>query len=195
MKYFTSDLHFGSEETIKFDDRPFKNAKSFIRHTIKTWNKQAKKNDIIYVIGDLVDCHDETDNSYLKYLKIVKKIKSKMILILGNNEKRIIKYHFNNDFKLFKEHCLSIGFFDVKESEIINVENNQFYLVHKPKDYNKEMLNLFGHSHKAMGLYKTFGFNVGCDLNNYRLYGEKDILNLLEKKSAFWDKDENLKLI
>ena len=57
------------------------------------------------------------------------------------------------------------------------------------------MLNLFGHSHKAMGLYKSFGFNIGCDLNNYNLYSEDDIMFLLGKKSKFWDKDENLKLI
>ena len=57
------------------------------------------------------------------------------------------------------------------------------------------MLNLFGHSHKAMGIYKSFGFNVGCDLNNYMPYSENDIIYLLQKKQEFWDKDENLKLI
>lgn len=195
MNYFTSDLHFGSEETIKFDNRPFKNAKSFIHHAVKTWNKQAKKNDIIYVIGDFADCHSETNRDCLKYFEIVKDIKSKVVLILGNNEKRIIKYFFNNDFKQFKEYCLSLGFLDIKENDVISIKGHQFYLVHKPKDHNKEMLSLFGHSHKAMGIYKSFGFNIGCDLNNYRLYNEKDIMDLLNKKIKYWDKDENLKLI
>lgn len=195
MKFFTSDLHFGSEETIKFDCRPFKNAKSFMNHSIKTWNKQAKKNDVIYVIGDLIDCHNETDKSCLKYFEQIKKVKAKLILILGNNEKRIIKYFFDDNFELFKQFCLTIGFLDIKENDEIKIENTNFFLTHKPKEHKTDMLNLFGHSHKAMGIYKSFGFNVGCDLNNYKLYGEKDILNLIEKKEKFWDKDENLKLI
>ena len=46
-----------------------------------------------------------------------------------------------------------------------------------------------------MGIYKSFGFNVGCDLNHFKLYSENDIKQLLKMKSLYWDKDENLKLV
>lgn len=195
MLFFTSDLHFGSEDTIKFDNRPFKNAKQFEKWTIKHWNKVSNKNDIIYVVGDFIDCHSKTDDSCVKKFLIAKKIKAKIVLIIGNNEQRIIKYYFNNDFEKFKEYCIYCGFYDVKYNDVITINNEHFYLTHKPKDCKKDMLNLFGHSHKAMGIYKSFGFNIGCDLNNYKLYCENDILNLLQKKIDFWDKDENLSLI
>ena len=195
MNFFTSDLHFGSNQTIKMDNRPFKNAKQFEKVTLKKWNKLAKHNDTIYVIGDLVDCHSSTDMACVDKLNIVKKIKAKVILITGNNEDRIIKYFFDNSFEKFKNHCLNLGYLDVKTSDTITINNQNFYLVHKPKHHNKDMLNLFGHSHKAMGIYKSFGFNVGCDLNNYMPYSENDIIYLLQKKQEFWDKDENLKLI
>ena len=195
MKFFTSDLHFGSDQTIKFDNRPFKNAKQFEKMVIKKWNKVADQNDIIYVIGDFSDCHSQTDTTCLEKLELSKKIKAKIILITGNNEDRIIKYFFNNDFDKFRQYCMSCGFLDVKKDDFISIGNNQFYLTHKPKDCKNEMLNLFGHSHKAMGLYKSFGFNIGCDLNNYNLYNEFEILQLLKKKTEFWDKDANLKMI
>lgn len=193
--YFTSDLHFGSNETIKFDKRPFKNAKDFEKKVIRKWNKVAKKDDIIYVVGDFVDCHSDSNYKCVQKLQLVKKVKAKVVLILGNNEKRIIKYYFNNSFEQFQQFCLTCGFCDVCENHIIYIDDIPFYLIHKPKEHNENMLNLFGHSHKAMGLYKSFGFNIGCDLNNYELYSEKDIMFLIEKKNNFWDKDENLKLV
>ncbi len=194
MIFFTSDLHLGSDNTIKFDNRPFKNSKKFEQYTIKAWNKLAKKNDTIYVIGDLVDCHSKTDDICLKKFLVAKKVKAKIILIIGNNEERIIKYFFNNSFDLFKKYCLNCGLFDVKLNATISINKNKFYLTHKPKNHKKNILNLFGHSHKAMGLYAPFGFNIGCDLNNYKPYSETDITALLQKKLNYWDKDENLHL-
>ena len=70
MKFFTSDLHFGSENTIKSDSRPFKNAKVFQKKILKNWNRTAKKDDIIYVIGDLIDCHSNTNNECVKKLQM-----------------------------------------------------------------------------------------------------------------------------
>lgn len=195
MIFFTSDLHFGGEETIVSDLRPFKNAKEFAKQAIKNINKLTQKEDVLYVIGDFIDCHSETKRSCLDWLSYVKKIKSKVVLILGNNEKRMIKYFFENDTNKFKDYCLSLGFYDVKENDYIKIESTEFYLTHKPKDCKVGMLNLFGHSHKGMGIYKSFGFNIGCDLNNYRPYSELDIKQLLLKKEKYWDKDENLKLI
>lgn len=194
MLFFTSDLHFGNENSIKSNNRPFKNEKSFIRKTIKNWNKLAKKNDIIYAVGDFVDCHSENDES-VEYLKIVKKVKAKIILIIGNNEERVIKYNFNNDFVKFKNYCISLGFLDVKKDDVVEIDGTKFYLTHKPINHRDDMLNLFGHSHRAMGVYKSFGFHIGCDVNNYSLCSEEDIKDFLKQKAQCWDKDKNLKLI
>ena len=40
MNFFTSDLHLGSNQALKNDNRPFKNAKIFEKFLIKTLNKQ-----------------------------------------------------------------------------------------------------------------------------------------------------------
>ena len=160
----------------------------------KIWNKQTTKKDIIYVVGDFFDCHDEKNKDWEKCFNFLKKIKAKLILILGNNEQRIIKYFFNNNFEEFKKYCVDNGFFDVKQNANLKICNQNFFLTHKPIEHTNSCLNLFGHSHRAMGIYKCFGFNIGCDLNHFRLYSENDINHLINMKNKYWDRDENLNL-
>lgn len=195
MNYFTSDLHFGDDSTVKFDMRPFKNSKVFDKFVINTWNKQANKDDVIYVIGDFVDCDkDSLDDSWKRTLLYVKKVKAKVVLITGNNEDRVIKRYFDNDINKFREYCINLGFLDVAKSKVIKINNQDFYLVHKPCEANKEMMNLFGHMHRSGGLYKPFGINIGCDLNHFRLFSEKDIEFFMKLKKDHWDNDKNLNM-
>jgi len=194
MFYFTSDVHFNDEDTLLNDNRPFKNTKEFDKYIINMRNKKVKKDDIIYVIGDFVDCNGQGHDSWRKSIKYVKKIKANVILVMGNNEDRVVKHYFDNDFEKFREYCLSIGFTDVRKHLVLRFNKKDFYLVHKPIDHNSYMINLFGHIHRSGGIYKPFGLNVGCDLNHFRLYSEKDIEFLLYMKSTYWDKDKNVNL-
>lgn len=180
---------------IETGDRSFKNPRAFHRHVIKNWNKQAKKGDTIYVIGDLFDYHYKPNYNWEDNFKIIKKIKADIILLIGNNEERIIKEHFNDDFEAFRLCCMQNGITDVLKNATIKVCDIDFYMTHKAKDCNMEMLNLFGHSHKAMGIYKTFGFNVFYDLHDYKLVDEKRIKHLLHMKKVYWSLEENLTLI
>ncbi|MBP3619641.1 MAG: hypothetical protein J6J24_03165 [Clostridia bacterium] len=192
MKYFTSDLHFGVEENLFNDRRPFKNAKQFDKYILKTWNKTAKASDTIYVLGDFADCDGAGYNSYEKTLPYVKKVKAKVVLIVGNNEERIIKHFFNGDFERFKMFCLDLGFMEVHQNLILNLRGEDFFLVHEPINYKKDMINLFGHNHATSGIYLPCGLNLGCDNNHFRLYSEDDIFNLLGDKKRLWDNDPNL---
>ena len=191
MRFFTSDTHFGSIHAIIRENRPFKNFKAFDKYVVKLWNKQAGKNDIIYHLGDFVNYNDKEMDSWKSALLLIKKIKAKVILIIGNNEERIIKNHFNG-IKEFKDYCISLGFLDVLKNEDIKINNINFHLTHYPKNHKKDMLNLFGHNHRATGLWKSYGLNVGCDLNHFKLHSENDIAKLLKQKINYWDNDENV---
>ena len=192
MFYFTSDSHFYDQRNLITNNRPFKSIKSFDNYVIKLWNKQTTKNDTIYFLGDFVSCNG--DDGWKKSILYVKRLKAKVVLIIGNNEERIIKYFFDGDFDKFKNYCLNLGFVGVHKNLVINFDNTDFYLVHKPIHYNKNYINLFGHMHRSGGLYKPFGLNIGCDLNHFRLYSQKDIFFMLEMKQKFWDKDKNLNM-
>lgn len=194
MNFFSSDVHFSDDQTLKVDMRPFKNVKKFDNHIIKTWNKQAKAGDTIYVVGDLIDCDGSGYDGWKNSIKYVKRLKADVILILGNNEQRVIKNYFENSFEKFRDFCLQIGFKDVHKNLTLKIKGIDFYLTHKPFDYNPNMLNLFGHTHRSGGIYKPFGFNVGCDLNHFRLYSEDDIMHFIDMKERFWNKDKHLNM-
>ena len=114
---------------------------------------------------------------------------------MGNNEDRVVKYFFNGSFERFRDYCINIGFKDVYKNLMIKLGDKEFYLTHKPINCKKDVLNLFGHSHRSMGIYKPYGFNIGCDLNHFRLYSEKDIEFLLNMKEKYWNNDKNLNMI
>ena len=195
MLYFTSDVHFNDKDTLINDNRPFKTTKQFDKYVIKTWNKQVSKNDTIYVIGDFIDCNNDSDENWRDSILYVKRINANVILIMGNNEDRVVKYFFNNDFDKFREFCLSAGFKEVYKSLDLSFMDKDFYLVHKAINYKKGVINLFGHSHRSCGLYKPFGLNIGCDLNHFRLYSESDIKHMLGMKEKYWDNDKNLNMV
>lgn len=44
--YFTADMHFGHENVIKFDNRPFKSLEEMDEELIKRWNNKVGKADL-----------------------------------------------------------------------------------------------------------------------------------------------------
>lgn len=190
--FFTSDLHFGSRITLKRENRPFKNVDDFNEYVVKVWNSQANKTDFIYVLGDFFSYSYVDRISYKSAINLVKKINAKIILILGNNEGRIIKEEFDGNFDKFRNFLINQGFFDVKYDMFLEINNRHFYLNHYPRNHKDGYINLFGHIHKATGLYKPFGFNMSCDLNYFRLYSVEDIEDLIIAKEKHWLNDPDV---
>jgi len=195
MRYFTSDIHFSDKATLEADCRPFKNIKQYDKHIIKTWNKTAKKNDTIYVVGDLFDCDGPDFLSWQKAVEYVKKIKADIVLIMGNNEERIMNNFFSSDFELFKSFLISKGIKEVHPSLHIQLGDKNLYLTHNPINYKKDYINLVGHSHRSKGLWYLFGLSVTCDLNHYRLYSENDIFYQLRRKDLYMYTDPIFQLL
>ena len=52
--FFTSDLHFGHENVLRFDNRPFETVEEMDDELIKRWNDKVAKGDLVYVLGDLI---------------------------------------------------------------------------------------------------------------------------------------------
>ena len=191
MNYFTSDIHFCDESTMRSDNRPFKNIKCYDKFTIKQWNKVAKAGDTIYVVGDLLDCDGPNTNEWKKGLKLIKKIKADVILTIGNNEQRIIKYFFNNNLDAFVKVCKENGIKEVYKNLDVELGGKKFHLTHQIKDGKKNRINLFGHTHLCSGLYHPYGLCVSCDLNHFRLFTEEIIMVYLKRKTEYWEPDEN----
>lgn len=191
--WYTADTHFGSDshDILIREMRPFEDIADYTREQVRIWNEQASANDLIYVIGDFCNYNDY-EKDFRTGLAVSRQVKARIVLLVGNAEERVIKAHFENDFDRFRAYCLNsddFRFEDVRKNASAVIGGERFFLTHRPADCDRRCLNLFGHVHRGAGIYKPFGFNVGTDLNHFRLYSERDILNLLHQKQTYWDHD------
>ena len=158
MIYFTSDLHFGHKNIIEYCNRPFENVEEMDNEIIKIWNKKARPNDIIYILGDFSWYNAEKTN------KILEKLNGRKILIIGNHDYKFLK-NSNFNKNLFEE---------IKQYEELIINKKRIILFHYPiidwncKYYNS--IHLFGHIHntenedtKYMKKQKNC-YNVGFDI-------------------------------
>lgn len=192
MIWFTSDLHFGADDILEREQRPFKTITEFQEYCLKLWNNELHVTDTLYIIGDYCTYNYEAQLSYDEVIdtyKTVRRINCHVILVVGNNEQRIIDKFFNGDFKAYRECLIELGFYSVVPEAYIQVAGEYFYLNHLPSNHKDNYVNLFGHVHRISGIWKPFGLNVGCDLNHFRLHDINSILMLLDYKEKFWDED------
>ena len=84
--FFTSDLHFGHANVIRFDGRPFETVEEMNEELIKRWNNKVSPGDLVYVLGDFVW---KAAANYL--VDILKRLNGQIILIAGNHDTHIVK--------------------------------------------------------------------------------------------------------
>ena len=190
MNFFTADSHFSLKDKtiIPRDFRPFETLKEMNEKIIETWNNEAGSEDVIYHLGDFVNYNSFDNQHFKECFEFVQKISAKVVLILGNNEHKILKSEFGGNFDKMKQFLLELGFYDVIENSMqIRIGENIYKLTHRPTDANMQnMHNLFGHIHKC-GFIKKFGFNVGVDNHYFRLFSEDDITDLESRRKYFDD--------
>ena len=171
--FFTSDLHFGHENAIKFDERPFKTVEEMDEELIKRWNNKVGKGDIVYVLGDLIWKTMTNEATAL-----IKRLNGQIILIKGNHD------HFLHNagakkalagIKDYDEICVALDDGSIKRC-VLSHYYIPFYHGHR---HNAILLH--GHSHiteehfMELGITKAINekgydlkvFNVGCMHWNY----------------------------
>ena len=171
--FFTSDLHFGHENVLRFDSRPWRTVEEMDEELIRRWNNKVAPGDIVYVLGDLIWKTLDGDAPAL-----LKRLNGQIILIKGNHD-RFVK---NGAAKK----CLS----GVKDYDDISVTlqdgttrrcilSHYFIPMYNGHRYNA--IHLHGHSHNTEEAkeeleiaaelnrrgYKNEIYNVGCMHWNY----------------------------
>lgn len=193
MIYFTSDLHFGHKNILKYcpNFRNFQSVDEMDEYLINLWNKTVTPDDEIYNLGDF-----SFYNSVEKTEQILTRLNGKHSLILGNHDNLInknrdfFKNKFKNDGNLLLEEILNYK----KLSFKINDIKENFILFHYPilewdsKDHGSILL--YGHLHDNLANIKGRALNVGYDLHGKILsvYDViefvKDIKNLENRHSS-----------
>lgn len=164
MTYFTSDLHFGHSNIIKLCNRPFDSVEAMDEALIENWNRKVKRNDTVYVIGDIV-----WDKKRLAYY--MDRLSGKKILIAGNHDsawsrREESKVYFDEVLPYLEVHLnghpITMCHYPMLEWMSSREESRRKigYLIH-------------GHIHNRISdeyrqLYLSFNaLNAGADVNNF----------------------------
>lgn len=160
MILYTSDLHFGHSNVIKFNHRPFLDREEMDQFLIRNWNDRVQPDDDVYILGDICYHSDKTADWYLRQLKGHKH------LILGNHDGPIL----DNPKAL---HYLE----DVEKMMHIEDNGKQICLCHFPiaewNGYFHGSWHIYGHIHNRKNetyefmRTKDHALNAGCMINGY----------------------------
>lgn len=148
MIYFTSDLHLGHENAIRFMDRPFQNTEEMNHTLISNYNALVKDINTVYILGDLAYRIPVDEANAL-----IAMLHGKKILIKGNHDK-------SYDESLFEK----ILIYDE-----LSEYGSQFILMHYPmlewKRSHHGSIQLHGHIHS-----RGMSYNLDCKKNGIRRY-------------------------
>lgn len=144
MKTFLiADTHFGDENIVKYEQRPFANAAEMTEKLVENWNKVVSDDDIVFVVGDYSNLNFE------KTKQITKMLNGKKYLVRGNHDKFSIKEYQDMGFETVYDYPVLV--------------NKYFMLSHEPIYVNKLMpyVNVYGHIHNNPN-YNTYSFCGHC---------------------------------
>ncbi len=79
--FFTSDWHVGHANSLKFDDRPFRDLDHMHRVLINNYNASVKPGAICYFLGDAGLCREEV------LADVIGQLNGTKILITGNHDR------------------------------------------------------------------------------------------------------------
>lgn len=82
MIYFTSDLHLGHNNILKFTGRPYDSMEEMNRELIRNINFRVTKNDWLYILGD-VSHHILPEQTN----QLLARINGRKVLVRGNHDK------------------------------------------------------------------------------------------------------------
>lgn len=133
MKFYISDLHFGHKNILSYDNRPFFSVEEMNEKLIENWNKVVSDNDEVYILGDIFWKNDKAD-------EILKRLKGKKYLILGNHDR--INAAMKGYFVWIKEYA------EIKDND------RHITMSHYPIPFFKNMTRegyymLYGHVHNS----------------------------------------------
>ena len=133
-KFYLADMHFGHENVLAFDNRPFTSAQEMDAELIRRWNDAVSPGDTVYVLGDMFWCKSSVA------VPILQQLHGQKFLIRGNHDR-------SNDGKFTREF--------VKITEYLEVEDGGRHVVlcHYPipsfKNHYYGWYHLYGHVHSS----------------------------------------------
>ncbi len=171
--FFTSDLHFGHENVIRFDNRPFFNLEEMDNELVARWNKKVGKGDLVYVLGDMIW---KTASGSAESL--IRSLNGQIILIKGNHDRFLHNAKAKNALAGVKDYDdIAVELEDGSKRRCIL----SHYFIPLYIGHRHNAIHLHGHSHNTEESdeerritkelnekgYSLEIYNVGCMYWNY----------------------------
>ena len=173
MIYFTSDLHLGHNNIIKYTNRPFKDYEEMDNILIKNWNNVISDKDDVYILGDISMNSPEVVDRYLQ------RMSGRKYLIKGNHDYFAEKYK-GNQLMWIKD------YYELKVNK-----QNILVLSHYPfSEWNRSYhgsIHLHGHQHNHSDYNlnqrknNKNRYDVGVDANDFKPISLDKILKFFNR--------------
>jgi calcineurin-like phosphoesterase family protein len=179
--WFTSDLHFGHANIIKYCKRPYSNVDDMNEALIDNWNSIVQKDDIVYVLGDFAYGRHFTPDKAARVLQRLSGIK---VLIAGNHDEDNLR---SSQFRSKFEEIHSL--FELKIPPKRGERHGTMivmchYPMRKWNQSHRGSIHLFGHEHGSSPEDKASrSMDVGVDCHNYYPISFEEVLEKMETKT------------
>ncbi len=179
MIYYISDTHLGDQKVFNKCSRPFSGLEELEKEIVLRWNAKVKKDDIVYVLGDIAE------DDYVRAIEIYRGLNGHKHLIVGNHDLKMLD--------LIKE---SGVFESIEFMKLIDDGGKKVFLCHYPvmdwMEFNRGGYHVYGHIHNktekndiAYVQIKQYfkdkpSFNAGVDVTNYEPVTLDEMIKLKE---------------
>ena len=180
--FFTSDLHLGHFNVIKYDNRPFNSVEEMNETIVNNWNSKISKKSIVFFLGDLSFLSSNETK------KIFDRLNGVVHVINGNHDR------FNVVSKLNIASIQNMLEINVLDEDVANTKNRQtITLCHYPllvwnKSHHSSW-HLHGHCHQSLvnteqGIeyYKRKVIDVGVNGHGYMPLSYQEIKKIMMQK-------------
>lgn len=156
--FFTSDIHFGHKNIIKYSNRPFVNVEQMDQSLIDNWNSVVPEDGVVFSLGDFAFC------KIGRIIEIIQQLNGKIVMVGGNHDAEIWK---NRSMLLDSGYVEEIT--PYREITI----NNQFICMfhYGCRVWNKSHRGswlLYGHSHDSL---PPLGKSVDVGVDSTPIHG------------------------
>lgn len=174
-KWITADWHLG-ETRFDIMQRPFNDVNVHCETIIKNHNAVVAKDDIVYVVGDVI--YQKSDPEV--YLPMVSKMNGVKTLIRGNHDAPFSEEQFKPHFKG--------GIIGDGDGVPLLIDGVKCYATHYPSAGKSDAFNLVGHIHGAWKVQLNC-LNVGIDVHHFYPVPFSNISFYVNAITKFYDND------
>ena len=186
--FFTSDLHIGHSNVIKFDERPFKDINEMHSELIDRWNSVVGEDAIVFNLGDLFY---RTKSKTAKWF--VSQLKGKIYHIMGNHDKMRDMVELGRFEKIFGDSTGLGGATIQVQDPDANRGYQDIIMCHYPiLSWNKahhSSWHLHGHCHHSLSknpdmkwFYERKVLDMGCNGWDYTPVSYLQIKEIMKER-------------